>query len=251
MKVQRGQLSQDAVSFISLIDHINYRNLNPLISFYRRFIRRHHQFLVTCPRLITREPNVISVSVIVFSPLTRGLILIITSLTIFFQFVAKYTINPAIAHGFSEVLGSVEIGKMADLCLWDPAFFGAKPTLVIKGGHIAWAQMGDPNASIPTPQPVMMRPQFIARSSLAAAKCSMMFVSKASVDNGIVQQYGLEKEIYPVRNCRGLKKTDMKYNSATPEIKVDPETYQVTADGEHLTCEPLDELPLAQNYFLF
>ncbi len=111
--------------------------------------------------------------------------------------------------------------------------------------------MGDPNASIPTPEPVMMRPQFIARSGLAAAKCSMVFVSKASVDEGVVQGYGLEKTIYPVRKCRGLKKTDMKLNGSTPEIKVDPETYVVTADGEPLTCKPMNKLPLAQQYFMF
>jgi len=167
------------------------------------------------------------------------------------RYVAKYTINPAIAHGFSEIIGSVEVGKLADLCLWDPAFFGAKPNIVIKGGQIAWAQMGDPNASIPTPQPVMMRPQYVARSALSAAKCSLVFVSQLSVDSGVVEGYGLYKHVYPVRKCRGLKKTDMKLNGATPEIKVDPETYQVTADGELLTCEPIDKLPLAQKYFLF
>lgn len=167
------------------------------------------------------------------------------------RYIAKYTINPAIAHGISEVIGSVEVGKMADLCLWSPAFFGAKPNIIIKGGQIAWAQMGDPNASIPTPEPVMMRPQFIARSGLAAAKCSMAFVSKVSIDEGIVQKYGLEKEIYHVRKCRGLKKTDMKLNDSTPEIEVDPETYVVTADGEPLSCAPLSKLPLAQKYFMF
>lgn len=167
------------------------------------------------------------------------------------RYIAKYTINPALAHGFSDVLGSVEIGKMADLCMWSPAFFGAKPNLIIKGGFIAWAQMGDPNASIPTPEPVMMRPQFIARSSLAAAKSSLAFVSKLSVESEVVSKYELKKTIYPVRNCRSVKKSDMKHNNATPVIKVDPETYQVTADGEPLTCMPLDELPLAQKYFLF
>jgi len=111
--------------------------------------------------------------------------------------------------------------------------------------------MGDPNASIPTPQPVMMRPQYVARSALSAAKCSFAFVSQLSVDCGAVESYGLHKNVYPVRKCRGLKKTDMKLNGATPDIKVDPETYQVTADGELLTCEPLDKLPLAQKYFLF
>ena len=111
--------------------------------------------------------------------------------------------------------------------------------------------MGDPNASIPTPEPVMMRPQFVARSGLAAAKCSMVFVSKASIDEGVVQKYGLEKETYAVRKCRGLKKTDMKLNNNTPEIKVDPETYVVTADGEPLSCAPLSKIPLAQKYFMF
>lgn len=167
------------------------------------------------------------------------------------RYIAKYTINPAIAHGFSDVVGSVEVGKLADLCLWSPAFFGAKPNLVIKGGQIAWAQMGDPNASIPTPEPVIMRPQFIARSALAAAGCSMAFVSKLSVNSGAIKKYGLNKTIYPVSNCRGLKKTDMKLNGACPKIVVDSETYQVTADGELLECTPLDELPLAQRYFMF
>ncbi len=164
---------------------------------------------------------------------------------------AKYTINPAIAHGFSDVIGSVEVGKLADLCLWSPAFFGAKPDIIIKGGHIAWAQMGDPNASIPTPEPVMMRPQYVARSAVAAAKTSMAFVSNLSVSSGTIENYGLLKEIYPVRKCRGLKKCDMKLNNACPVIKVDPETYQVTADGELLTCKPLSKLPLAQKYFMF
>ena len=165
------------------------------------------------------------------------------------RYVAKYTINPAIAHGFSDVIGSVEIGKLADLCLWRPAFFGAKPELVLKGGQIAWAQMGDPNASIPTPEPVLMRPQFVARSALAAAKSSMVFVSQASANT--VAEYGLTKTAHPVRKCRGLTKKDMKLNTATPDIKVDPETYKVTVDGELLTCEPLQKLPLAQKYFLF
>lgn len=145
----------------------------------------------------------------------------------------------------------MEVGKLADLCLWDPKFFGAKPNIIIKGGYIAWAQMGDPNASIPTPEPVMMRPQYVARSALAAAKTSMAFVSNLGVTSGTVQTYGLSKEIYPVHKCRGLKKSDMKLNSATPEIKVDPETYEVTADGELLTCKPLAKLPLAQKYFMF
>mmetsp|Transcript_42049 Transcript_42049/g.63467 ORF Transcript_42049/g.63467 Transcript_42049/m.63467 type:complete len:805 (+) Transcript_42049:811-3225(+) len=167
------------------------------------------------------------------------------------RYIAKYTINPAITHGFSEVIGSVEVDKLADLVLWRPAFFGAKPELVIKGGYIAWAQMGDPNASIPTPEPVIMRPQFLGRSALSAAKSSFVFTSKLSVDSGTVSSYGLQKTAYPVKRCRGLTKADMKLNTATPEIKVDPETYQVMADGELLTCVPLDELPLAQRYFMF
>ena len=167
------------------------------------------------------------------------------------RYIAKYTINPCIAHGFSDILGSVEVGKVADLVLWSPAYFGAKPKLVLKGGHIAWAQMGDPNASIPTTEPVYMRPQFVGTSALSAAKNSFVFVSQASVDKGIVQSYGLQKNIVPVKKCRGLTKKDMKLNDATPEIKVDPETFQVTADGEYLTCVPLDKLPLAQKYFMF
>lgn len=165
------------------------------------------------------------------------------------RYIAKYTINPAIAHGFSGAIGSVEVGKLADLCLWRPAFFGAKPELVIKGGYIAWAQMGDPNASIPTPEPVYMRPQFAGRSALAAAKSSLVFISKHSEES--VAGYDLKKTAYSVKNCRGLKKTDMKLNTATPKIVVDSETYKVTADGELLSCEPLDELPLAQKYFMF
>ena len=167
------------------------------------------------------------------------------------RYIAKYTINPCIAHGFSDILGSVEVGKVADLVLWSPAYFGAKPKMILKGGHIAWAQMGDPNASIPTTEPVYMRPQFVGISALSSAKHSFVFVSQASVDKGIVQTYGLQKNIFPVRKCRGLTKKDMKLNDATPEIKVDPETFQVTADGEHLTCKPLDKLPLAQQYYMF
>ncbi len=166
------------------------------------------------------------------------------------RYLSKYTINPALAHGMAHLIGSVEAGKLADLVLWKPAFFGAKPELVIKGGFIAWAQMGDPNASIPTPQPVFMRPMFGAYGH-AVGPTSVAFVSQACVENGVAQKYGLEKRIVPVRGCRRLGKRDMKWNDATPEITVDPETYKVTADGEVLACEPAKQLPLAQRYFLF
>ena len=166
------------------------------------------------------------------------------------RYVAKYTINPAIAHGMGHVIGSVEVGKLADLVLWKPALFGAKPEQVIKGGIIAWAQMGDPNASIPTPQPVIMRPMFGAFGR-APGGCSLAFVSQASIANGIAAGYDLDKRIEPVKRCRGIGKKDMKLNDATPAITVDPETYKVTADGEHLTCAPAKTLPLTQRYFLF
>jgi len=166
------------------------------------------------------------------------------------RYIAKYTINPAIAHGLSHIVGSVEIGKLADLVLWSPALFGAKPELVIKGGVIAWAQMGDPNASIPTPQPVIMRPMF-ASFGRATAACSIAFVSQASLSNGAAASYGLSKKLEAVKGCRSIGKKDMKLNDATPKITVDPETYKVTADGEHLTCAPATKLPLAQRYFLF
>ena len=163
------------------------------------------------------------------------------------RYVAKYTINPAIAHGFSHMVGSVEAGKLADLVLWKPAYFGAKPELVIKGGHIAWAQMGDPNASIPTPQLVSMRPMFGANNPAH----SVAFVSGAAADAGVGERYGLGKQVQAVRGCRGIGKADMKLNAATPDISVDPETYKVFADGVHLICEPAERLPLAQRYFLF
>ena len=166
------------------------------------------------------------------------------------RYIAKYTINPAIAHGMSKHIGSVEVGKLADLVLWKPAFFGAKPEIVIKGGFIAWAQMGDPNASIPTPQPVAMRPMFGACGS-AIGRGSLSFVSQSCINDGIADQYGLQKKAVAVEACRNVKKTDMINNAATPTITVDPETYQVTCDGEVLTCEPADKLPLAQKYFLF
>ncbi|MEO1994558.1 MAG: urease subunit alpha [Planctomycetaceae bacterium] len=166
------------------------------------------------------------------------------------RYVAKYTINPAIAHGMSHEIGSVEVGKLADLVLWKPAFFGAKPEMVIKGGIIAWSQMGDPNASIPTPQPVFMRPMF-GSCGQASGPISLAFVSQAAIDQNTATDYGLSKRVTAVRNCRGLGKQDMQLNDALPVITVDPETYQVTADGQHLTCEPAERLPLAQRYFLF
>ncbi len=166
------------------------------------------------------------------------------------RYVAKYTINPAIAHGFGHLVGSVEEGKLADLVLWKPAFFGIKPEMVIKGGVIAWAQMGDPNASIPTPQPVYMRPMF-GSFGKATGPASLALVSKASVEQGIVQQYGLSKRIEPVVGCRTPKKSSMKLNDALPRIEVDPETYEVRVDGQPITCLPASRLALAQRYCLF
>jgi urease subunit alpha len=166
------------------------------------------------------------------------------------RYVAKYTINPAIAHGIAEYVGSVEEGKLADLCLWRSAFFGVKPEIVIKGGMIAWAQMGDANASIPTPQPVYMRPMF---GSFAGARhaTSLTFVSQAALEKEIPSQLGLQKTAVAVSGTRQLSKRDMKLNDALPQIEVDPETYQVRADGELLICEPATVLPMAQRYFLF
>jgi urease subunit alpha len=166
------------------------------------------------------------------------------------RYIAKYTINPAIAHGISTEVGSLEVGKVADLVLWRPAFFGTRPELVIKGGLIAWSQMGDANASIPTPQPVVMRPMFGARR-LAAAATSMAFVSKAALESRALEGLGLASRIVAVRGCRGLTKRDMRLNDALPVIHVDAETYEVRADGELLTCEPAGVLPLAQRYALF
>ena len=166
------------------------------------------------------------------------------------RYIAKYTINPAITHGVGEEIGSVEVGKLADLVLWHPAFFGVKPELVIKGGFIAWSQMGDANASIPTPQPIVMRPMFGAHGSAGSAT-SLAFVSQVSVHEGTVSRYGLRKNLYAVRGCRTLSKADLKLNAATPVMHVDPETYIVTADGEELRCAPMSVLPLAQRYFLF
>lgn len=166
------------------------------------------------------------------------------------RYVAKYTINPAIAHGVGHIVGSVEVGKLADLVLWKPAFFGTKPEIVLKGGHIAWAQMGDPNASIPTPQLVHMRPQFGAMGK-AVGDTSLAFVSQAAVAAGAADRCGLAKKTEAVRGCRNIGKADMKLNDALPEIEVDPETYRVKADGVDLSCEPAETLPLTQKYFLF
>jgi urease subunit alpha len=167
------------------------------------------------------------------------------------RYIAKYTINPAIAHGVSRHIGSVESGKMADLVLWSPAFFGVKPDMVIKGGTIIAAQMGDPNASIPTPQPVHYRPMFGAFGK-ALTSTSLVFVSKAAIANDLRGKLGTVKEMVAVENVRGgISKASMIHNDATPDILVDPETYAVTADGELLVCEPATELPMAQRYFLF
>lgn len=166
------------------------------------------------------------------------------------RYVAKYTINPAVAQGMSHLIGSVEVGKLADLVLWRPALFGAKPELVLKGGLIAWAQMGDPNASIPTPQPVVMRPMFGAFGRAVGAT-SIAFVSRAALQAGRAERYGLAKRVEAVRRCRGLGKRDMRLNDALPHLEVDPETYQVRADGVLLQSEPAERLALAQRYFLF
>ena len=166
------------------------------------------------------------------------------------RYVAKYTINPAITHGISEYVGSVEPGKCADLVLWKPALFGAKPEMIIKGGMIIASRMGDPNASIPTPQPVIYRHMFGAFGKALHRTC-FTFVSQASLDNGAVLSYQLQKEILPVKNCRNISKKDLIHNDKTPQIDVNPETYEVKVDGEHITCEPLAEVALAQRYFLF
>ena len=164
------------------------------------------------------------------------------------RYIAKYTINPAIAHGIASDVGSVAVGKLADLVLWKPAFFGVKPELIIKGGFIAGAMMGDGNASIPTPQPVIARFMFGALGA-ALDSCSVHFVSGAGIDSGALA--GLARPLVAVRGCRGIGKRDMVLNDALPRIEVDADSYEVRADGELLTCEPADVLPLAQRYFLF
>ena len=166
------------------------------------------------------------------------------------RYIAKYTINPAISHGISEYVGSLESGKLADIVLWKPSMFGAKPEMIIKGGMIIASRMGDPNASIPTPQPVIYRHMFGASNKGIFNTC-ITFVSKVSLEKNIVQSYGLHKIVLPVKNCRNISKKDLIHNDKTPQIDVNPENYQVKVDGEIITCEPMKELPLAQRYFLF
>ncbi|PIF33133.1 urease subunit alpha [Flavobacterium sp. 9] len=166
------------------------------------------------------------------------------------RYIAKYTINPAIAHGISQYVGSIEPGKMADLVLWKPMLFGVKPEIIIKGGMIIAARMGDPNASIPTPQPVIYRNMFGAFGKALSKTCAT-FVSQASLKNNIVEEYGLQKMILPVVGCRNISKKDLIHNDKTPEITVNSENYEVRVDGELITCEPAHDLPLAQRYFLF
>jgi urease subunit alpha len=166
------------------------------------------------------------------------------------RYLAKYTINPAITHGIAHEVGSIEKGKFADLVLWKPAFFGVKPELIIKGGLIAYANMGDPNASIPTPQPTMYRPQFAAHGR-AKFKTSLTFVSKAALELNSLSELQLQKHLVAVFNTRNISKRDMVWNASLPKIEVDPETYTVKADGRELRCDPAAILPMAQRYFLF
>ncbi|MEC9197568.1 MAG: urease subunit alpha [Pseudomonadota bacterium] len=166
------------------------------------------------------------------------------------RYIAKYTINPAVAHGMSHELGSIEVGKRADLVLWNPAFFGVKPEMVLVGGMIAVAQMGDPNASIPTPQPVYTRPMW-GSMGRAVGRNAALFVSEAAIAEGIKGKLGLNKDLLAVKGCRGIGKKDLYLNDALPQIEVNPETYEVRADGVLLTCQPADVLPMAQRYFLY
>jgi urease subunit alpha len=166
------------------------------------------------------------------------------------RYIAKYTINPAITHGIADEVGSVEVGKMADLVIWDPAFFGVKPELIIKGGIIVHSLMGDPNASIPTPQPVLYRPMFAAFGKAKHA-ASITFLSKVAMELGVHEKLGLKKQVKPVHRIRQLTKKEMVFNSNTPYIEVDPQTYEVMVDGELITCDPVDVVPMAQRYFLF
>jgi urease subunit alpha len=166
------------------------------------------------------------------------------------RYIAKYTINPAIAHGISHEVGSIEVGKWADLVIWKPAFFGVKPFCILKGGSIAMAAMGDPNASIPTPQPVHYRPMFASFGG-AIAKTSLTFVSQAGLAAGIGERFGLAKTLSAVKGIRGVQKQHMVHNDLAPRMEVDAQTYAVRADGQLLTCEPAVSLPMAQRYFLF
>ncbi len=166
------------------------------------------------------------------------------------RYIAKYTINPAIAHGISHEVGSIEPGKWADLVVWKPAFFGIKPALILKGGFIAMAAMGDPNASIPTPQPVHYRAMFGSYGG-AIAKGSLTFVSQSGLSKGIQQEFGLAKTLSAVKNARGVRKQHLIHNDYLPKMEIDPQTYAVRADGQLLTCEPAKVLPMAQRYFLF
>ena len=166
------------------------------------------------------------------------------------RYVAKYTINPAVTHGLADEIGSIEPGKLADLVLWKPAFFGVKPEIIVKGGFIAWSVMGDPNASIPTPQPVIYRPMFGSFGGAVGAT-SITFISQAARKNGLAEKLGLKHRAVSVSDCRKIGKKDMRHNSSTPAIDVDPETYEVRVDGQLVTCEPAKVLPLAQRYFLF
>ena len=166
------------------------------------------------------------------------------------RFIAKYTINPALAHGIADSVGSIEEGKFADLVLWEPAFFGVKPEMVLKGGQMVMSVMGDPNASIPTPQPRTLRGNF-AGLGRAVHSTSITFLSQAAIDAGVPAQLGLNHEIRACSGIRTLTKADMKLNGETPQIDVDPETYEVRVDGEVVTCEPSSVLPMAQRYFLF
>lgn len=166
------------------------------------------------------------------------------------RYIAKYTINPAITHGIADYVGSIEVGKIADLVIWSPAFFGVKPELVLKSGFIVCGMMGDANASIPTPQPVVSRPMYAAYGK-ALTKSSITFLSQAAYEDKVHEKLGLEKSILPVHGIRKLTKKDMKLNSETPELSVDPQTYEVRVNGELVTCDPVDKVPMAQRYFLF
>ena len=166
------------------------------------------------------------------------------------RYVSKYTINPAVTHGISEYVGSVEVGKIADLVLWKPSMFGVKPEMIIKGGFICASKMGDANASIPTPQPVVYTKMFGAEG-LAVKRCCATFVSKAAMENGIAEKLDLQRIVLPVKDCRSIGKKDMRFNDRTGDIKVDPENYHVTVDGEEIICEAADKLPLTQKYYLF